>query len=150
MDLALVTIIVPLFLTTACVATVWAALRYCPRRARTLPLACVVFGLLVVAQAGVVIGFDYVPPLLAELGDHKGVNPSAKLPAPAIGAGFCIALPFAVIGTSVFAYLHDRHRRETFRQELRCFVCHYDLRGSESGRCPECGTEMASWIRPEA
>ncbi len=51
-----------------------------------------------------------------------------------------ILLPLlAVYPFSVFVYVPFRRRR---RNDGLCSTCGYDLTGNETGRCPECGTEV--------
>lgn len=58
--------------------------------------------------------------------------------------GVCAAVTaylLAIISDFIGSLLFDHVR--AFRAEGLCEVCGYDLRGSVSGICPECGTEVS-------
>ncbi len=54
---------------------------------------------------------------------------------------FAVGLVLLVIGLIVANATAERIK-QTALQCKRCFDCGYDLRGSESGNCPECGLTM--------
>ena len=56
-----------------------------------------------------------------------------------------LAFPFALL--ALILWIQGPLRRRRRRKRRLCLKCGYNLKGSESGVCPECGT--ASGMRPE-
>ena len=61
------------------------------------------------------------------------------------GIGFSVML-WTLIPALVLVYKGERYRR--IRDRL-CLECEYDLRGTESGRCPECGAKINPEVHTE-
>jgi uncharacterized paraquat-inducible protein A len=60
---------------------------------------------------------------------------------------FLVGIPWVLIGVPRFSEAWSDWQRESVEIEERigrglCYKCGYDLRGNESGRCPECGARI--------
>ncbi len=79
------------------------------------------------------VGFYYAR--VAHGGTNPGVMYSLAFPAWRLSFPFLIGLVY--LGIKPARHWHRRRRR-------LCVRCKYDLRGTESGRCPECGTAISN------
>lgn len=67
-----------------------------------------------------------------------GVAATVYLPSRGL-VGFLLIVAGAGVGLIGYAWEHRRRRPAERRARGQCARCGYDLRGSESGVCPECG-----------
>ena len=83
-------------------------------------------GVCAIGAAGAIVGMFFIP---------GGFWQIIKLVALAILLGGCSAI--------IILVFYDGRTRWR-RQEGLCIRCGYDLRATESGRCPECGAKVAA------
>lgn len=73
--------------------------------------------------------------ILTNTGDWSGI----------LGGAVCLTSAMFIVGTAIAAL--DTSARPNAPPDNLCPSCRYDLRGSPSGRCPECGTDARSPTR---
>ncbi len=61
---------------------------------------------------------------------------------PSGGPGVAFLIPAGIVAIAVFAVMWMVLEPSTCPRKGFCSRCQYDLRGSVSGMCPECGTPV--------